>query len=145
MNIKLHRFTKFILSFLLLTVVTAAAMFVSGNGGNISVPVETGSRIIQIPEQPTPPLAPADPDPGKHPWSLRGAEPAIPAPALISRRNQEPLSLRCFRDGNAGIVRPQIELFASYPAAESGINPLRFNFQTFLQRSLPPRAGPYMV
>ena len=145
MRTKVHRFVKFVLSFLLLTMVAAAVLPVSGNNGNTSSSVEKNSRIILLSEQFTPPLAPAEPDSGKHPGSLRGAEPALPAPALISRRNQEPLSLRCFRDGNAGFVRTELELSAAYPTAENGVNPLRFDFQVFLQRSLPPRAGPYTV
>ena len=145
MKIKLHRLAKLVLTVLPLTIALAAFLFVSGSDRNSPVSASVDASLLLPSSQTVPPLLPAEPESGNHSATLRGDAPGSPLQLIVSRRESNPVPSRCFRDGNVGIVRRKLDFVISYLSAESEEYPLRFIFQTFLQRSLPPRAGPYIV
>ena len=145
MKIKLHRLAKLVLTVLPLTIALAAFLFVFGSDRNIPVAANVDASLLLPSSQAVPPLLPAEPESGNHSATLRGDAPGTPLQLIVSRREPNPIPSRCFRDGNVGIVRQKLDFVLPYLSAESGNHPLRFIFQTFLQRSLPPRAGPYTV
>ena len=91
-----------------------------------------------------PPLAPDPEENSDSGGTLRGLLPGTLPPALVSRRSGERVNCRLLRDSNTDIVRPAVlripETFLKQRAAVPALE-----FHTFLQHSLPPRAGPSAV
>ena len=90
------------------------------------------------------PLAPAPEGNSDSGSALQGFLPGTLPPALVTRRSGERVNCRLLRDSNTDIARP---VSLNIPVAffrQRAVAPV-FEFHTFLQHSLPPRAGPHTV
>ena len=91
-----------------------------------------------------PPLAPVSEKNSDSNGILRGLLPGTLPPALVTRRSGERVNCRLLRDSNTDIARP---VSLHIPVAffkQRAVAPI-LEFHTFLQHSLPPRAGPHTV
>ena len=123
-----------------LALISVAAVIFCGSSPQTVTQIKTVSQTAKS-EQP---LLPQPSESGSPDFSL---QPAIPGttPVVVSRRNNEPLNLRAFRNGNVGVVCTQngslftVLRFQKYEKQKFS------SFHTFLQHSLPVRAGPAAV
>ncbi len=77
--------------------------------------------------------------------SFQVAIPGSPVPVVVSRRNFDSLTLREFHSGNSGIIYAESVPFSAYIQSKKCEKITKSIFQDFIQRSLPPRAGPEFV
>lgn len=91
-----------------------------------------------------PPLVPAPEENSDTDGTLRGLLPGTLPPALVSRRSGERVNCRLLRDNNTDIVCPVSLHIPPVFLKQRAAAPV-FEFHTFLQHSLPPRAGPRAV
>ena len=91
-----------------------------------------------------PPLVPAPEENSDTDGTLRGLLPGTLPPALVSRRSGERVNCRLLRDNNTDIVCPVSLHIPPVFLKQRAAAPV-FEFHTFLQHSLPPRAGPHAV
>lgn len=104
---------------------------------------ESVQQIYTLPQQHIPlnPVPAESSDRG----TLQSAIPGTLPPVVVSRRGNEPVALRLLRGGTAGICNLESWLLPQV-WGNSGQRPdYHFSFQSFLQHSLPPRAGPSAV
>ena len=112
-----------------------------------SVPEEEISSTVSrqfFDKSDLPPLVPAPEKNSDSDGTLRGLLPGNLPPALITRRSGERFSCRLQQDSNTDIVRPIALHIPSIFLKQKTVVPV-FEFHTFLQRSLPPRASPRVV
>ena len=91
-----------------------------------------------------PPLVPAPEENSDTDGTLRGLLPGTLPPALVSRRSGERVNCRLLRDRNTEIVCPAVLHIPTVFLKQRAAAPV-FEFHTFLQHSLPPRASPRAV
>ena len=91
-----------------------------------------------------PPLAPVSEKNSDSGSALRGFLPGTLPPALVTRRSGERVNCRLLRDSNTDIARPVSLPLPTAFFKQRAFAPV-FEFHTFLQHSLPPRAGPHTV
>jgi len=135
---------KFLPRFLSLPLAMIGAMFFLHT---VSTPEPAISSTIswQFADNPgLPPLAPVQEENSDSNGILRGLLPGTLPPALVTRRSGERINCRLLRDSNTDIARP---VSLHIPVAffkQRAVAPI-LEFHTFLQHSLPPRAGPAVV
>ena len=100
-------------------------------------------QIFSAPQQ----HAPLKPVPAENSerGTFRSAIPGTTPPAVVSRRGHEPVALRLLRSGNAGLCSTEAWLLPQLRGIPRQKPNYHFSFQSFLQHSLPPRAGPQAV
>lgn len=104
---------------------------------------DVSQPVYTIPVQ-QPPLNSA-PTEQRERGALQSAIPGTLPPVVVSRRGNEPVALRLLRSGAAGICNLESWLLVQIFQSGSQKQDYYFSFQSFLQHSLPPRAGPQAV
>lgn len=92
--------------------------------------------------------APLAPEPGRNREQTGNLQNAVPGSlplSIVSRRNNEPVPLRIMRDNNAWSGHSKLYSVPLLFGETRQKYCSDFSFQSFLRRSLPPRAGPETV
>ena len=112
---------------------------------DINLPLDSCFKNVYPTSDAKVPYSPTPSDSGEHNGSLQVAIPGSTVPVVLSRRNFDPLTLREFHGGNNGMIYTETAPFFAYIQSKKCEKITKSIFQDFLQRSLPPRAGPKFV